>query len=89
MKKFQKLMLALFALALIMQSTAFAKGRIEQHEFASKILADAGKQANRSMSVYLPEEYDTSGMAYPVLYLIHGGSVNNNPIDYTDDFAFI
>ena len=26
--------------------------------------------------VYLPPDYDASGRAYPVLYLLHGGSAN-------------
>jgi S-formylglutathione hydrolase FrmB len=48
------------------------KGRIERHRITSKIMAAAGEVAERRLSVYLPEEYDTSGLFYPVLYLLHG-----------------
>ena len=59
--------------ASMIQPVAFAAGRVEYQQITSKILADAGRVAERELSVYLPEEYDTSGLAYPVLYLLHGG----------------
>lgn len=68
----------LWLIALIVQPVALSKGRVEHHQMTSKILADAGQPADRELSVYLPEEYDTSELAYPVLYLIHGGSLSCN-----------
>jgi enterochelin esterase-like enzyme len=64
--------------ALMIQPVAFAAGRIETIETTSKILADAGEQSTvRDLSICLPDGYDTSGLAYPVLYLIHGYTGNN------------
>jgi len=48
------------------------KGRIERHQITSKVMAAAGEVAERGLSVYLPEEYNTSRLFYPVLYLLHG-----------------
>ncbi|MBC8235779.1 hypothetical protein H8E77_40035 [bacterium] len=64
-------------LALITQPLALAGGRVEHHQITSKILVDAGQPSKKELSVYLPEEYDTSGSAYPVLYLIHGHTGTN------------
>jgi len=61
-----------------MQSVALAEGRFEHHQIASKILADAGQPADREVTIYLPEEYDDSELAYPVLYLIHAHSDMGN-----------
>jgi len=67
------LIITLWLIALMMSPVAFAGGRVEHHQITSKILADEGEVAERELSVYLPEEYDTSELAYPVLYLLHGG----------------
>ena len=69
--------IGLWLLALIIETTAFAGGRIEHSKIASKILATAGEVSERELSVYLPEEYDTSELTYPVVYLIHGAAGNN------------
>ena len=58
-------------LLLILPSIAFAEGRVVHHQITSQILADAGQSAERELSVYLPEEYETSTGHYPVMYLIH------------------
>lgn len=63
--------------AWMMQPLAFAAGRVEHHQITSKILADAGEVANRELSVYVPEDYDTSGLDYLVLYLLHGSTGTN------------
>jgi enterochelin esterase-like enzyme len=63
--------IALWLIALGVQPLTFAKGRVEHHQMTSKILADAGEPAKAEVSVYLPQEYETSGLAYPTLYLIH------------------
>jgi enterochelin esterase-like enzyme len=44
-------------------------GTVEQVWFASPTL----KQARRRMYVYLPPDYKTTTVKYPVLYLLHGG----------------
>jgi enterochelin esterase-like enzyme len=64
--------------ALVMQPITFAAGRVENHVITSKVLADAGLPATKELSVYLPEEYDSSGLAYPVLYILHGGGGATN-----------
>ena len=64
-------------IALIMQSIAFAEGTIVHIQTTSQIMTDAGQPADRELSIYLPEGYDTSGLAYPVEYSIHGGGGNN------------
>ncbi|MBI1929126.1 hypothetical protein HYR99_33375 [Candidatus Poribacteria bacterium] len=71
--------IALWLIALTMQPLAFAGGRIERYKITSKILANAGEVADAGLNVYLPEEYDTLSLAYPVLYLIHqyGGTSDN------------
>ena len=74
--------------ALIVQPIAFAKGRVEHHQMTSKILADAGQPADRELSIYLPEEYDASELAYPVLYLIHGASGTCNPVIASNQLWF-
>jgi len=68
---------ALLFIALIVQPVAFAKGKVEHYQITSKILADAGQPASRELSVYLPEEYDTSEAAYSVFYLLHGWTGTN------------
>jgi len=79
MRKSRLLLLITFGLllALITQPLVLAGGRVEHHQITSKILADAGQPAKKRLSVCLPEGYDTSGLVYPVLYLIHGATGNN------------
>jgi enterochelin esterase-like enzyme len=51
-------------------------------------IADAGQPAQRELSIYVPEGYETSALAYPVLYLIHGYSLDNRLwIKYAPNFA--
>ena len=57
---------------LIVQPVALAGGRVENQQITSQILANAGESAERKIAVYLPEGYDTSSQAYPILYLLHG-----------------
>jgi hypothetical protein len=70
--------LVIWLITLLLQSVAFAGGRFEHHQIASKILADAGQPADREVTIYIPEEYGTSELAYPVLYLIHAHSDMGN-----------
>jgi enterochelin esterase-like enzyme len=63
--------------ALVMQPITFVAGRVENHVITSKVLADAGLPDTKELSIYLPEEYDTSGLVYPVLYLLHGSTGTN------------
>jgi enterochelin esterase-like enzyme len=72
------LFIALWLLwALMMSPVAFAAGRVEYQQTTSKILADAGEVSTRELGVSLPDGYDTSGLEYPVLYLIHGHTGND------------
>jgi len=76
MRKFDLLVcaVALWLIALAAQPVAFAKGRIEFHQMESKILADAGQPADKEVCIYLPDGYDVSELAYPVMYQLHGYS---------------
>ena len=56
---------------------AFAAGEVRHYHITSKLLASAGEAAERELSIYLPERYDTTELAYPVVYLIHGFSGTN------------
>lgn len=73
-------MLAVLTITLTTQSIGFAGGKVEHHQITSKILADGGEVAERELSVYLPEEYNTSGLVYPVLYLISGTTGTNRTL---------
>lgn len=55
--------------ALLWLAPAAAQSRIELFTVQSRLLGCA-----KSCSVYLPDGYDASGEAYPVLYLLHGAS---------------
>jgi enterochelin esterase-like enzyme len=66
-----------FSIVFIAFSAAICAGEVKHYQIQSKILSDAGESAQRTLSVYLPEDYSTSGAPYPVLYLIHGDSGNN------------
>jgi len=70
-------------ITLLLHSVAFAEGRFEHLQITSKILADAGQPADREVTIYIPEEYDTSELAYPVLYLIHAHSDMGNRTWFT------
>jgi hypothetical protein len=63
--------------ALLLSSAAFCAGEVRQYQIQSRILLHGRETAQRTLSVYLPEGYDTSGASYPVLYLIHGHGGNN------------
>jgi enterochelin esterase-like enzyme len=69
MKRYSLLVctLVLWLTTLIVQSVTLAKGRFEHHQIADK-----------EVSIYLPEEYDVSELAYPVMYLIHAHSDMGN-----------
>ena len=55
-------------------SKTSAHSEVGHYQIQSKIPGDTAK---RALSVYLPEDYKTSGASYPVLYLIHGPDGNN------------
>jgi len=72
--------IALWLMAVMMPSLVFAGGRTEHHQINSRIMADAGQDADRNISVYLPEGYDSANQAYSVLYLLHGAfRLGGNP----------
>ena len=73
----------IWLITLAVQSVAFAGGRFEHHLITSKVLVDAGQPADREVTIYIPEEYDTSELAYPVLYLIHAHSDMGNRTWFT------
>jgi hypothetical protein len=81
--------LVIWLITLILQSVAFAEGRFEHLQITSKILADAGQPSDKEISIYLPEEYDTSELAYPVLYLIHALSDLGNRTWFTYGADFL
>ena len=49
------------------------EGTIEHLQVTSNKLSIAESSANREVSVYLPDGYESSSKRYPVLYLLHGG----------------
>jgi S-formylglutathione hydrolase FrmB len=53
--------------AALLLSLAATAGTVVEREFRSAALDRAWKYA-----VYLPDGYDSAGLAYPVLYLLHG-----------------
>jgi len=71
--------LIVFSIVVLFLSSpnAFCAGEVKQYKIESKILSDGGETAQRTLSVYLPEGYNTSTASYPVLYLIHGHDGNN------------
>ncbi len=73
-------LLAVLIVTLTTPSMSFADGRVEHHQIISKILADSGEVAERELTVYLPEDYDTSGVVYNVLYLISGTTGTNRTL---------
>ena len=44
-----------------------AAGNVTEHSFYSQAL-----DTDRTVLVYLPEGYETSGIDYPVIYFFHG-----------------
>jgi enterochelin esterase-like enzyme len=52
---------------------AFCGGEVRQYKVPSRFPEDLPPS---KLSIYLPEGYDTSGEAYPVLYLVHGDGGN-------------
>jgi enterochelin esterase-like enzyme len=71
---------SIVALFLLMAGCSLKKGEVKQYQIQSKILSDGGETAQRTLSVYLPEGYNTSEASYPVLYLIHGFGGNNTTL---------
>jgi hypothetical protein len=64
-----------FNVAIFLAATnAFCAGTVKHYQIQTVIL---GESTKRTLSVNLPEDYDTSGASYPVLYLIHGANGNN------------
>ncbi|MGD8306462.1 MAG: alpha/beta hydrolase-fold protein [Ignavibacteria bacterium] len=54
---------------------AFSQGNVELTTFYSNSLRE-----NRSIYIYLPESYDSSGeIFYPVVYFLHGGGFGSYP----------
>jgi len=63
---------------LILSMQSLAGGRVEHHKIESQILKKAGySHTTREVSVYLPEGYDSSGLAYPAFYLLQGAGYTN------------
>ena len=58
-----------------------AQSRAENHIITSIILADAGFPADREVLVDLPDGYDSSGLNYPVVYMLHGLQGAASPAD--------
>jgi enterochelin esterase-like enzyme len=59
-------------LTLLLAVDAFSAGAIKSLTIQSKILSEGGESAQRTLNVCLPDGYDTSGISYPVLYLVPG-----------------
>jgi len=62
-----------YGVLVLLLSTSVSAGTISQHSMDSKLL---GRALNYSL--YTPDVYDNSGQRFPVLYLLHGASGNEN-----------
>lgn len=63
--------------AVILLVSAVTHAKTEHHQLTSSILKDAGEQAERGLSVYVPDVASISDEGYPVLYLFHGYTGTN------------
>ena len=65
--------LSSLAILLVAAPCATSAGVVRQYKVPNRFPEDLPPS---KLSVYLPEGYDTSGEAYPVLYLVHGDGGN-------------
>ncbi len=71
MKHFARLLAVAMVLTVAAPLCAFPDGEVKHYQVS------LGGKAARSLSVYLPDGYSSSGAAYPVLYLLHGDGGND------------
>lgn len=70
----QTLVNAVFTVTLLLMSSAlWAESSLTHHSFESKTL-----DRSYVYNLYTPDGYETSGLHYPVLYLLHGASGTEN-----------
>jgi hypothetical protein len=69
---FRSALVAAFAAITLWDFSAYAASKVERLEISSDALAlnKIGLSARRHISVYLPDGYETSGLRYPVIYLL-------------------
>lgn len=68
--------LSLFTSGAAQESTTALAGRITTEEFSSSTLGRTW-----TYNVYLPDDYDSSNLEYPVIYLLHGSSGDESSWD--------
>lgn len=64
----------LFIVVLVLLSVILAKKTYsyEDHSHYSRAFEQAGLNPQRFFRIFLPEDYETSGKRYPVIYVFHG-----------------
>jgi len=70
---FRPLVISLFVGSLLLSAKAEAASTVVHRMFTSATLS-----RDYAYNVYLPDGYDTSGLSYPVLYLLHGSGGSEN-----------
>ena len=67
-----KILLKAICLTLLLSVSLSAKADLQQHQIYSPAIADnfIGTNATRTISVYLPKDYEKNNKAYPVLYFL-------------------
>lgn len=73
------LVVALLSLA------GFGQGKVVTQKFIAPSIQNnkGGEDANRQVSIYLPEGYDQSAQRYPVIYFLHGfASTDEEMMEY-------
>jgi len=69
--------LPLFTFCLLFPRGIYSSGTVLDCQIHSDALSAGGEKPERTLSLYFPEEYESSNKPYPVLYLIHGANGNN------------
>jgi enterochelin esterase-like enzyme len=64
----------LVAVLVVTAPGAFCAGEVRHYKVPSRFPEDLPPT---KLSIYLPEGYETSGISYPVLYLVHGSGGND------------
>jgi len=70
---FRPLVIAALVGGLLLSTGSEAASTVVHRTFASEALS-----RDYAYNVYLPDGYDTSGLSYPVLYLLHGSGGSEN-----------
>jgi enterochelin esterase-like enzyme len=78
--KFLLMLIASLLAGNILFAQAIAKGKVVTEKFVAPSIQNnpGGEDANRRITVYLPPGYETSKQRYPVIYFLHGFTINDS-----------